>query len=191
MGEFICVEIFALICEIEDGMELQSYPSSFPLRTLDAEKEKAIRNFYGSPTGIGLFLATFLPITFGFSLGGIFWGVGNGLLAGIAVAVCFLLLRWRHRRKKLIRAKFVYQYGLEEELVFSGITNNYNYTVNDQPQQVISLTHDGTPIEIKTFDKDVIKVYTLPRQTAYAHPRYEKVLVPSGLFQVYNTPPKK
>jgi hypothetical protein len=162
-----------------------------PLRSLDSQKEKAIEAFYKPSFGPGLFLSTFLPVTLGLSLGGAFFSIGYGLLAGVIVSVCLLILRQTNYRKKAYRARYVYQYGSEGELVFTGIANNYGYKVNGMPQQVLSLLFNGSPVQIKTFSSKILTVYTLPRQAAYVHPQYKDTMVPAGIFQLQMPPQGK
>ncbi len=151
-------------------------------RSLDSEKQRAIEYFYRPSSGVWLFLATFLPITFGLSIGAAFFDIWWGLGCGVLIAVIWAALKTASIRKKIRQAVYVYAYGEERELVCTGISSNYGLKVNGRPQQVISLLVDGAPTEIRTFDAKCIQVYSIPRQTAFIDSEYKNVIVPSGLF---------
>ncbi len=158
-----------------------------PLRTLTPDRATLLRRFY-APQSAGLFLALFLPLTFGMSLGGAFFGVTSGLITGSILSALWLALRYLRYRSRVQKAAYVYEYGGEEELRFGGIRSNYGYKVNGAPQQVLTVLHNGKPIEIKTFNPVVLSVYSLAHQIAYTHPRYPGIIVPSGLFSLVWAP---
>lgn len=157
-----------------------------PLRTLDAEKDAALRFYYRS-SRMGYFLLTFLPVTLCLSVGSIFLGFTDACILGISIAALLAFLRARKVRRRLAHARFVYEYGEQGELVFTNQSNNYSIKVNGMPQQIITVVFNGKSYDLKTFDPRRISVLTIPRQIAYAHPQYPDVIVPSGLFQLQRT----
>ncbi len=154
-----------------------------PLRTLTPDRAALLRRFY-APQSVGLFLALFLPLTVGMSLGGAFFSLASGLITGSILSALWLALRYLRYRSRVQKAVYVYEYGGEEELRFGGIRSNYGYKVNGAPQQVLTVLHNGKPVDIKTFNPNIITVYSLPQQVAYTHPRYPGIIVPSGLFSL-------
>lgn len=160
--------------------------SVLPLRTLDAEKDAALRFYYRS-SRMGYFLLTFLPITLCLSVGSIFLGFTEASILGLSIAALLALLRARKVHRRLAHARFVYEYGDQGELVFTNQSNNYSIKVNGMPQQIITVVFNGKSYDVKTFDQRRISVLTIPRQIAYAHPQYPDVIVPSGLFQLQRT----
>ena len=105
-------------------------------------------------------------------------------MIGISLSAFFVLLRIWRRRRSIGRATYVYEYGEEGQLEYNSISDNYGFKVNGAPQQVISLLLNGKPLQIKTFNPNLVTVYTIPRQAAYTHPRYPGVTVPAGLFRL-------
>jgi hypothetical protein len=165
------------------------YAKVLPLRYLNEQQQKALEYFY-SPSGMGLWLSVFLPITIGVCAIGVFTGFIIGLAVGVGVSVLLIVLRVWNARRRLARVKEVYEYGDEQKLYFNNISNNYSIKVNGAPQQVISLTLGHEPLTIKTFSAKVISVYSIPEQKAYVHPEYKGTVVPAGIF-LLNVPPKK
>ena len=161
-----------------------------PLRHLTPEKATLIRKFY-STSSAGLFLALFLTVTLGLSLGGAFFSITLGLIIGVFFALLWVGLRYLNNRNLIRKANFVYEYGGEEELRFGGIRSNYGYKVNGAPQQIITVLLKDKPIEIKTFSSTTVSVYSLPQQSAYTHPQYPGMVLPSGLFSLVWPEPKK
>ena len=155
--------------------------SILPTRSLDETKRAAIKVFY-TPGFVGIYLAILLPITLGLSLGGAFFGLWPGLIAGVSITMLLLLRRRLKIKNNIRKAEYVYEYGDQQTLRFTGISNNYSYKVNGAPQQVIALTIDGRPFEIRTFNANLIRVYTIPEQPVFTHPEYKNTLVPAGLF---------
>ena len=161
---------------------MKSYATILPLRFHSEEQEKSIEYFFTLLSITGLFLVTFLPVTINLSVGNIFFTTTTSLLIGEGLATLLVIYRqWRIKRT-IAKAKFVYQYGDAEELTFSGSSSNYGFKVNGAPQTIITVLIKGKLEQVKSFNANVITVYSLPRQTAYTHPEYPGTVVPSGLF---------
>lgn len=161
-----------------------------PLRSLAPDKETLLRKFY-APSGMGLFLATYLPLTICLSIGGAFFSATTGLAAALFISAVWLTLRHSAYRSRMKKASYVYQYGGENEMQFSDVSSNYSYKVNGAPQQIITVLLNGKPIKIKTFSSTLLSVYMIPQQAAYTHPDYPDTVVPSGLFSLVYDEPKK
>lgn len=161
-----------------------------PLRTLTPDKEALLRKFY-APSGMGLFLATYLPLTICLSVGGAFFSAISGLVAGLLISALSVTLRQLSYRSRVKKASYVYEYGAQNEIQFSDISSNYSFKVNGAPQQIITVLLNGQPIKIKTFKQTLLSVYMIPQQVAYTHPDYSGTIVPSGLFNLVWGEPKK
>lgn len=163
------------------------------MRTLTNDQLVSLRKFYVPDSSIGIFLILCLSLGLGMGaisilsdfvdLPGVVW---FGAIA-VIIIIC-LLLRKLIRQRRLQKATFVYENGTEGLLVFQNIANNWGYTTNNAPQQIISLSYEGKPVQVKTFSDAAVQVYTIPQQKAYAHSKYPGFVVPSGLFHLQYTP---
>ncbi len=160
------------------------YAEQLPLRSLTPEADSALRRFFAPDGGVGLFLGLFLPLTIGLSVGNIFLDGWMALAGAVSLAALVVLIRWGVRRRRIARARFVYQYGGEEPVALTGVSDNWGYKVNGAPQQVISLVRNGQPFTVRTFNQTVISAWSLPQQVTYMHPKYPALLIPEGLFRL-------
>ncbi|SEA22932.1 hypothetical protein SAMN05192529_11123 [Arachidicoccus rhizosphaerae] len=158
------------------------------MRTLTKEKKDALKAFYMPKSVIGDFLIRFIPLAIGWSVGLIFLPYLMSFAFALLLVLLCIGVRYLIRSVKLKKAMYVYQNGVEGELIYQGVSDNWNVTLNGWPQQVISSFFNGSLIQTKTFNPAILKIYSHKKQVAYAHVKYQGLVVPSGLFSAQYEP---
>ena len=150
------------------------------VRLLTDEQTNQIRNFYktGFPIGVIFILAFGIPIS-----------IVVLAFAGIIIMATLLILLaagiyliMNGRSKKIARALEVYQYGIEKDISFDSIEDNYSYRINGKPQQIINIRQGNELIQVKTFSNKVCNAFSVPLQKAYFYDKYPDIILPSSIF---------
>jgi hypothetical protein len=152
-------------------------------RELTPDKIASIEYFYKPFSKAFTFLMIYLPMLLALVIGGASGHFFPVIITGACVVVIGFLLRKRSIRAKITRAKYIYQFGEEQQIQLQGIGSDYSVKVNGAPRQLIQFLKNGEPEVIKTFNPKIIAAFSIsPVQAAYVHPEYPDVILPSAVF---------
>lgn len=163
------------------------------MRLLTPTAIRQIAYFYKRPVPIGfgtIFAVAFvpwLPIVMGMIMNfNSFWLV-------VVVEVAIIGMDQYVFRRKITRAREVYQFGDEITIYLEGMGSNYGSKMNGAPQQVITIRKGGDTelLKIKTFSPRVVKAFSLPSQKAFILDKYPGILLPETIFSAGYFDPDK